>query len=74
MAPHGDPRLAYLRDLGITHGFTLEELETNRQGRIHPAQAKRGKSSGVRGWIIKPVDVSKLVQVAGMLISKAKVA
>jgi hypothetical protein len=47
MAPHGDPRLAYLRDLGATHGFTLEELEMNRQGRIHPAQAKRGKSSGI---------------------------
>jgi two-component system chemotaxis response regulator CheY len=34
----------------------------------------RGRNAGVRGWIIKPVDVAKLVQVAGMLIAKAKVA
>lgn len=45
-APH-DPRQAYLRDLAATHGFTLEELEQNRQGRLHPAQAARGKSSGI---------------------------
>ncbi|WP_437596852.1 hypothetical protein WMF28_30170 [Sorangium sp. So ce590] len=51
MASPSDPRQAYLRDLGAAHGFTLEELEMNRQGRLHPAQAKRGKSSGIGGGV-----------------------
>jgi hypothetical protein len=47
MAPPADPRLAYLADLGATHGFSLEELEQNRAGRVHPAQAARRKRSGI---------------------------
>jgi hypothetical protein len=46
-APPGDPRLAYLSDLGMTHGFSLDELEQNRAGRVHPAQAARRKRSGI---------------------------
>lgn len=37
---------AYLEQLGREHGFTLAELEANRQGALHPAQLARGTSKG----------------------------
>lgn len=36
----------YLAQLGKAHGFTLEELETNRQGKIHPRQLVSAKGMG----------------------------
>ncbi len=44
-----DARRAYLQELGAAHGFTLEELGLNREGRVHPAQVSRGRSSGIGG-------------------------
>jgi two-component system chemotaxis response regulator CheY len=38
----------------------------------NPEMKNRGKAAGVKGWIIKPVDTAKLVQVAGMLIQRTK--
>ncbi len=46
-----DPRRAYLQELGAAHGFTLEELGLNREGRVHPAQMSRGRSSGIGGSV-----------------------
>ena len=42
-----DARLAYLQELGAAHGFSIEEIEMNRRGLIHPGQAARGQRSGV---------------------------
>ncbi|MBL8920320.1 MAG: hypothetical protein JNJ54_15745 [Myxococcaceae bacterium] len=36
----------YLTQLGQAHGFTLEHLEANRQGRIHAEQVSRSKGRG----------------------------
>jgi hypothetical protein len=42
-----DPREAYLSQLAAAHGFSLEELAQNRLGRLHPAQAARGRGAGI---------------------------
>lgn len=37
----------YVAQLAKGHGFTLEQLELNRSGKLHPAQVARGRRSGV---------------------------
>lgn len=39
----------YLGQLAKAHGFTLEQLEMNRQGQLHPTQVARSK--GVAGAV-----------------------
>lgn len=41
-----DQLAQYLDQLGKAHGFTLEELEHNRAGRLHPRQVQRAKGRG----------------------------
>lgn len=36
----------YLSQLGKAHGFSLEELEANRQGQVHPRQLAGAKGLG----------------------------
>jgi hypothetical protein len=38
----------HLEQLGRQHGFTLDELETNRRGALHPGQLARGLR---KGWV-----------------------
>ncbi len=38
---------SYLEQLGRHHGFTLAELEANRQGALHPVQLGRGLRKGL---------------------------
>ncbi|HEY3517671.1 MAG TPA: hypothetical protein VGL98_11545 [Gammaproteobacteria bacterium] len=37
---------AHLEELGRRHGFTLDELEANRRGGLHPKQRARGLHKG----------------------------
>jgi hypothetical protein len=45
----------YLEQLGREHGFTLAELEANRQGALHPAQLARGTRKGIASLIVLAV-------------------
>jgi hypothetical protein len=42
----------YLEQLGRHHGFTLDELEANRRGALHPAQFARGLRKGLVSIIV----------------------
>ena len=46
---------AYLEQLGREHGFTLAELEANRQGALHPAQLARGTRKGLAAVVVSTV-------------------
>jgi hypothetical protein len=46
---------AYLEQLGRAHGFTRAELDSNREGVVHPSQRARGQRGAVSGpvsWVI----------------------
>ncbi len=45
----------YLEQLGREHGFTLAELEANRQGALHPAQLARGTRKGLASVVVLTV-------------------
>jgi len=45
----------YLEQLGREHGFTLAELEANRQGALHPAQIAKGTRKGLASIVVLTV-------------------
>ena len=42
----------YLEQLGRQHGFTLDELEANRRGALHPGQLARGLRKGLVSIVV----------------------
>jgi hypothetical protein len=42
----------YLEQLGRQHGFTLDELEANRRGALHPGQLARGVRKGMVSIVV----------------------
>ncbi len=55
MTSASSAREAYVRQLGEGHGFSLEQLTANREGRIHPLQIERGSRSGMGGAVFAVV-------------------
>ncbi|MDP1830015.1 MAG: hypothetical protein Q8L48_42525 [Archangium sp.] len=56
--------MASLEQLAAAHGFTLEELALNRDGKLDPKQVKRGGDAG-RGWGVFFIILAVLVLGAG---------
>lgn len=55
----------YLRELGEAAGFTLDELETNRQGRLHPSQLARVQRQA-KVWPIAALVFALIVLAGGL--------
>lgn len=61
MTTRGADLQDYLLQLGRAYGFTLDQLEANRAGLIHPAQLARGRASGVaRGAMLLILAIAAL--------------
>jgi hypothetical protein len=56
----------YLEQLGRQHGFTLDELEANRQGTVHPGQLARGLHKGLASIVVL-ATLGLLVLAAGLV-------
>lgn len=80
----GTPVEIVITDVHMPHMTGIELCEAIRDSDVishkppilvvstesNPDMKTRGKAAGVKGWIIKPVDTSKLCQVVDLILKK----